>query len=103
MKITEVSAINTAKWHKLEEEGKVPYRELNVEEKERYNREKEEYIREGHFFNKDGIKSTFLTRTGKILPFESGTVLPKRAKTAFTYYVAIWHKKSKAANSSVSS
>jgi len=45
------------------------------------------YFKEhGYFFNSDGVKSTFLTRKGRKLEFEVGTVMPKQVKVPFMFY-----------------
>jgi len=49
----------------------------------------------GYFINSDGIKSTFLTRKGKVMEFEEGTILPKRPFSAYIMFFKNFCKEKK--------
>jgi len=46
---------------------------------------------EGFFINLDGIKSTELDYKGKISDFPKGTVMPKKVKIPYMFFVKEFH------------
>lgn len=67
------------------EKERAPFVKLSEEDKVRFDREMKQFETLGYFVDKDGVKSSEL-RIQKP-KFKSNVVQPKKAKTAYTFYV----------------
>jgi hypothetical protein len=45
-----------------------------------------EFNKLGYFFNSDGVRSTLITKSGKVLEFEIGTRMPKGVSGSFMHF-----------------
>lgn len=74
-------------------EERAPYFKQSLEDGKRHEKEMKEFNEFGFFHNKDGVKSTFLNRkNNKVNQFEAGTVLPKKAQTAYMAFASKYMK-----------
>lgn len=51
---------------------------MNLKDIERFEKETKQLAELGYFTNSDGVKSTSLSKKGKVLNFPEGTTMPKK-------------------------
>jgi len=90
--ITEITKQTGEKWNKMTEKEKQPFVKLHEQDVIRHEKEMNEFKKLGYFTNSDGVKSTFLTKKGKAMEFEAGTVMPKKVKPAFMFFHSEYYK-----------
>ena len=95
LKMTEISSLNVQKWKAMTDKQKIPYQKMNELDKVRHAKEMKQFNELGHFFNSDGVKSTLITKSGRILEFEADAVTPKRALSPYIFWGKEWHLKNK--------
>lgn len=86
LKLADGAKLVAEKWKKLTDAQRQAYDKHVEEDKKRYEKEMKEFEELGYFFNADGVKSTLLTKAGKVLEFEKGTVMPKGVKPAYFHF-----------------
>jgi len=77
LKITELAKLNGENWKKLTDNQKKPFVDMQQKDQVRFDKETKQFKELGYFFNSAGVKSTFLTKKGRVQEFEIGTVMPK--------------------------
>lgn len=95
LKITEVAKLNGEHWAKLTEEERAPFNKLNAEDIARHEKETKQLNELGYFINSDGVKSTLLSKKGKVLDFVEGTVMPKKTATSYMCFFKSYHAENK--------
>lgn len=95
LKITEMAKLNGEQWAKLTEEEKVPFSKLNAEDVTRHEKETKQLNELGYFINAAGVKSTLLSKKGKVLDFAEGTVMPKKALSGYLCFFKSYHAENK--------
>ena len=84
--IKEIAVQNSADWKKCTPEQKKQYDDMVAKDKERYDKQVKQLSELGYFINSEGVKSTDLDKKGNVKEFAEGTVMPKKAKSAYMYY-----------------
>jgi len=95
LKVTEIAKLNGEHWAKLTEEEKVPFSKLNEADIARHEKETKQLNELGYFINSDGVKSTLLSKKGKVLNFAEGTVMPKKVATGYMCFLKAYHAENK--------
>lgn len=95
MKITEAAKLNGEAWRALTEEQKEPFNKLNGQDIERHEKETKQLMELGYFFNGDGVKSTLLSKKGKVMEFAQGTIMPKKAISAYMCFLKEYYATNK--------
>jgi len=76
----------------MTEEQRKPYDKLRDDDAKRLEKETKQLQDLGYFINSDGVKSTNLTKKGKVTDFPLGTVLPKKAAHPYLCFATEYHK-----------
>lgn len=91
LKITEIAKMNGEQWAKLTPEQKAPFDKMNADDILRHEKETKQLKDLGYFINSDGVKSTMLSKKGKVMDFEAGTVMPKKVGSGYIFFFREYH------------